>query len=147
MLNSNHIAYMAGLIDGEGHIGIMKRRPSGLFLNIHYTLRVAIGMYSDETISWVHTNFGGNRYLKKPYKTANGVRRLPCHEISWNGQKALVLLKLLAPFLITKKQHAIVSIAYQKACPRKGGKTLTKKELFRRETIYLKIRALNKKQS
>ena len=147
MFNSIHIAYLAGIIDGEGHIGIMRKEPSGRFVSPHHTLRVEIGMYSDDVISWIQTKFDGNRYLKKPYITTNGVRRKVCHVICWQGQKALTLLKIVLPFLIEKKQQALISINYQKGCPKKGGKRLSKDEIFRRESAYLKIRKLNKKQS
>lgn len=85
---SNKIAYLAGLIDGEGYLKIEK----------HGTIRLAIGMTDKDTIYWILKNFGGN---VKEQKTPKGG---PFYVWRMNqGKDLFYLLLLVIPFLITKK--------------------------------------------
>jgi len=88
----NKIAYLAGLVDGEGYLKHEK----------HGTLRLIIGMCDKKTIYWIKTNFGGNVTLQKTPKGNNFyVWRLN------QGKEQFYLFLLLIPFLVTKR-HIIV---------------------------------------
>lgn len=86
---SNKVAYLAGLVDGEGHLKVEK---SG-------TIRLTIGMSHHGTIQWIYDNFGGNMTEQK---TSKGK---PFYVWRMNqGKDLFYLLLLLIPFLVTKKE-------------------------------------------
>lgn len=86
---SNKIAYLAGLIDGEGYLKVEKWG----------TIRLTIGMTDEKTICWIQENFGGN---VKEQKTPKGK---PFYVWRMNqGKDLFYLLLLVIPFLITKKE-------------------------------------------
>ena len=94
---SNKIAYLAGLVDGEGYIKVEK---SG-------TVRVIIGMCDEKTIDWIYDNFGGNTTVQK---TRAGK---PFYVWRMNqGRDLFWLMLLLVPFLVTKKD--VVIAAFEK---------------------------------
>jgi hypothetical protein len=100
------LAYVAGLIDGEGYIGIMKHaaRPS-------YSVRVDIGMTdkAEQVLKAVHRQFGG---LLHHHESKNSKWRA---EMNWqlNGADAAEFLRRVLPFLILKAEQAEVAIALQ----------------------------------
>lgn len=89
---SNKVAYLAGLIDGEGYFKQEK----------HGTIRLVVGMTHQETIEWIHHNFGGTVTVQKTPKGG------PFHVWRMNqGRDLFYLMLFLIPFLVTKKQVAI----------------------------------------
>ena len=86
---SNKIAYLAGLVGGEGCLKIEKWG----------TIRLALGMTDEKTIDWIYNNFGGT---KTEQKTAGGK---PFYVWRMNqGKDLFYLLLLLIPFLVNKKK-------------------------------------------
>lgn len=86
---SNKLAYLAGLIDGEGYLKVEK----------HGTIRLIIGMTDEKTIQWIYDNFGGNVTCQK---TPAGK---PFYVWRMNQGKSLFYLLLLTlPFLVNKKE-------------------------------------------
>jgi len=61
MDKKSRIAYAAGIIDGEGYIGIKVYKPGGSSGTINYTYlpRVVIKMNSGEIMDFFHGTFGG----------------------------------------------------------------------------------------
>jgi len=89
---SNKLAYLAGLIDGEGYLKVEKWG----------TIRIVIGMTHKETIDWIYDNFGGN--ITKQVTPKGG----PFYVWRMNqGKDLFYLLLLIIPFLITKKEILI----------------------------------------
>jgi len=89
---SNKIAYLAGLVDGEGYLKI---EDWG-------TIRLIIGMTDKKTIKWIYNNFGGNiTYQKTPAGKDFYVWRMN------QGKDLFYLLLLLIPFLVTKKKKLV----------------------------------------
>lgn len=92
---SNKLAYLAGLIDGEGYLKVEK---SG-------TIRLIIGMTDEETIKWIYDNFGGNITEQKTQKGK------PFYVWRMNqGKDLFYLLLLVIPFLITKKEKLVYAM-------------------------------------
>ena len=133
------LPYLAGLIDGEGNISICKRRAYGAYLTHRYSLRLALEITHKETVDWVAQNFGGAYNSRSHKLTQLGNQRKISYRITWSGQQALKLLETILPYLITKKQEAIVAIDYQQNCPPKTYK-LNLNEINRRERAYQSLR-------
>lgn len=155
-IDDTKTAYLAGLLDGEGHIGIMKRRANGQYRTMRYVLRVAIGMYCENTIDWCVQNFDAFKYSRKESYTTNGVKRKVSHDACWQGQKALTVLLQVQPYLITKQKHALIATNFQQYCViqlkelnkanRKYFTKLSEEELSVRESFYLDLKKLNARQ-
>ena len=93
---ANKLAYLAGLIDGEGTIGVA---PSG-------SLRLRIGMTDRKTVHWLHHTFGGTFSISR---TAKG---RPFYLWSMhNGRDLFYLFLLTIPFLVTKRKRAVEALS------------------------------------
>ena len=85
----NKIAYLSGLIDGEGYLKIEENG----------TIRIVIGMCDKKTIQWIYNTFGGNITTQK---TSKG-RTFYVWRMN-QGKDLYYLMLLCIPFLITKKE-------------------------------------------
>ncbi len=83
------VGYIAGLLDGEGHIGI----------HSDYYAQIAISMKHQDTINWLQETTGiGNIYFVKQHDAYRwAVNRT---------QDAIALLKTVIPFMITRREDA-----------------------------------------
>lgn len=98
--DSVKLAYLAGLIDGEGTI-------------VRYSVRgirrakVAIYNSDEKMIQWIHSTFGGRTQTIPPRSNAHITARLP--ERQWgvdSYRNVWAILTAVEPFLITKKERA-----------------------------------------
>lgn len=97
-LGEGDMAWLAGLIDGEGTIGINKfNRGRSL------VLRVAIGMADETIIQRAHDVAGVGRLRVEPR------RGMDIYRWVVEGRKALDLLTKIEPHLLRKKQHVHVA--------------------------------------
>ena len=92
------IAYLAGFIDGEGTIRLR------LYKQKRDYPCISIANTNYESIQWVKENFGGSIRTRP--------RKPPRKEIyTWNienEREILKLLKVLTPYLIIKKENALL---------------------------------------
>lgn len=121
MTTQEKIIYLAGIIDGEGYIGINKSKNyQGKPL---FKLRVVVCNTNTDLIKWLVDNFGGYITKKKTYSYK--------HKVSYNWKvncdKAGDVLSLVLPYLIIKKRQAELAILYRelqinqiKTCPGKS---------------------------
>lgn len=87
--HSNKLAYLAGIVDGEGYLKQEK----------HGTIRLVIGMTDKKTIYWIRNNFGGSVYKQQKLKSGKLFYVWTLNQ----GKELIYLYLLLLPFLITKK--------------------------------------------
>lgn len=93
----NKIAYLAGLLDGDGTIQVT---PAG-------HLRIRIGMTDRRTITWLYETFGGT------IQTSRTPKGRPFYYwVIGQGYGAVYLLLLTIPFLITKRKRAVIALEY-----------------------------------
>ncbi len=144
------IAYMAGLIDGEGTIRMSKFKeknwnskytPTISFVNTNLEVVNLIGKFINAKRVYIHdgskTGFKGNK---------------PCYKVQKSGTIAVVEpLEKLLPYLRIKKKQAELILKYckeQKPATKKGiqwrnGNYRDEKENIFREGIYQQIKRLN----
>lgn len=144
----SRIAYAAGIIDGEGYIGIKVYKPSKNNGTINYTYlpRIVIKMNSGEIMDFFHGLFGGAVNLV-PQKDSG---YFPGFVWELTGSQATKVLKQLLPFLRTKKKQAEAAIRLQsrinvgkkKGCKR--GSPLSVNEVSIRKDIHEEVKRLNK---
>lgn len=106
------IAYIAGLVDGEGYIGIKKAKAykcQGRKTN-GYHARIQIRMVDESAIKFIAENLGGWYYKEKP--SCNNGKPLFCYQSS--DKSAEGILKILLPYLKVKKDSAKTVIEFRK---------------------------------
>src|SRR3990167_6987924 len=140
------IAYLAGLVDGEGYIGIKKTRSPHSVSPLYHE-RIQVRMVHEGSIKFLADTLGGKYYVEKP-RSAQG-RPL----FFWQASDALAcrILETLLPFLIIKRESALTVLALRvsKSDPlsriRGGptGRVMDPSILDHREALYLAAKALN----
>lgn len=114
-MKKTDIAYMAGIVDGEGCIGIHKsgKKPNG---NPNYFLRVTIGICNEYIPNLFRFNFGGRLdfYPSKHMNWSPQWRWTVSHEQAAN------CLRILLPYLRLKRQEAELGLQFQSAAKHSG---------------------------
>lgn len=134
-LSKIELAYIAGIIDGEGYIGIYKRKNK----NSNYQYQIAISNTNFKLIRWINKKikFGSVYYLEKKDN------RKPQLKYTIHGNEAVLLLKNVLKYLIIKKKQAkiVISLSENKF----NGKKVPIIYQRKRINLYKKLRKLNKK--
>lgn len=144
-LNKEKLSYIAGLIDGEGYIGMSKhsenRRNKQTY---YYQISIKVGMTNKLGPELLYKAFGGYLYHE--------TRKAPKKNVwQWNlcGQKnVLPVLHKLLPYLIVKKKQAEKLIEYCESRNYKNGQKVKWGETsysVKENQIYTDIRMLNQK--
>jgi hypothetical protein len=97
------LAYLAGIIDGEGTITISSRRAK--FGKIYFRPYITISNTSERLADWLRS---------KGYSihSATNSSGRPYWRINWSGFSLDSLLARLEPFLIIKRPHALLLLAF-----------------------------------
>jgi hypothetical protein len=148
------IAYLAGILDGEGTISIcdkriMKRKSKGIRktnkvyrARVNFSTNVTVCNTDPVIIDWLVANFGGSVSYSKRQKT-NWKQK-----ITWimpTAQISIILEKVL-PYLVLKKEQAKLMIEARKTFDENQRQLLTSDEVYnRRLEIANLIRLHNKK--
>ena len=103
MLSRTEWAYLAGLIDGEGSITIMRQKGKPA------AVRVRFNNTDEAVIEWVISRFGG---LKCEANSNSSYGKKICHRLDWNSVNAIPILEGVLPFLVIKKQLALIALEY-----------------------------------
>jgi len=103
------LAYMAGIVDGEGFIGIdscckRKNKPSA------YQLRVGVVNTNRELLEWIKENFEGSVSSRgKP----TSIKHKQSYQWRVEAKKAGKLLRLIRPYLIIKREQANIGLEFR----------------------------------
>lgn len=147
-MEDEKLAYIAGIIDGEGSIMIqrdcsesfMKQRILRGCNEPHYHAAVRIGMIDRIALDFIVSNIGiGKVVLEKRYHQKNPIYRLQIRK----RNDVLKLLKLIMPFLLVKKKQAELAINFMENWVSHNGIRLTPENRAFRENAWLEMRKLN----
>lgn len=142
MASKDDIAYLAGLLDGDGMITLRKQKSGDPKYNlVSYTAAIQVRMTCEKTTSWLKNTFGGNLYFEE--KKPKGWK--PTYLWHYNGRKAVALIKEIIPHLICKKEAALVVLEYYSTVGKRGDPKLSKEVKQRRTNLIDKIRSINKR--
>ena len=108
MLDNLELAYIAGIVDGEGSISIV-RRHRFTHQDPSFALLVSVSITDEWVIHYLHSTFGGSVSLQK----RNIVSRRPVWSWTIRHKQAGELLKAIYPFLHIKKAQAEIAIRFQ----------------------------------
>jgi hypothetical protein len=138
------LAYMAGMVDGEGSISIhpTRGRVKG---TMYDRFETSLHVYNSNVsvLDWIKARFGGFIYSVKRYNP----REKP--GFSWkvgHATASLVLTNIL-PYLIIKRRQAEILIEYQSTRKRCGSNGVPIDVLTHREVLVSELRILNKRGS
>ncbi len=138
-MRKTDLAYVAGIVDGEGCIGLYlhqskKRRP-------FYVLQVTVANTNEWLIQWLKFSFGGSVHLRICDEPTN------CRP-QWYwiiaAKKALEFLMLVSPYLRLKKPQAEIAVRFQEA-KRHRGRPHTDGEIAIDEAERILMASLNKR--
>lgn len=140
MFDRDKLAYLAGIIDGEGSIMIQIQGKNKSRKINYYSIRLLIINTYKPLMDWLLLNFGGNVIKRKKIEN----RRL-CyvwHSFSFNASNTL---EKCLPFLIEKKRHAEIIIEFMKVKP-EGTYYVTPEIQQYREFLYNQLKKINSKE-
>jgi hypothetical protein len=143
------LAYLAGVMDGEGCISIRrtKARPNG-GLSTRYSVSVTVGNTNRDLIAVLVSAFGVGSVTYR-YATR---RKRACYLWALSSGGAQTVLEALLPYLVIKRQQAAVVLEFiEQFDSHKGGRPgafgarrVGESELARRAALYEEIRILNR---
>lgn len=130
------LAYLAGIIDGEGCFYI--QRTGGKF----HTLRLFVMNTFKPLIDYLYKTYGGFQYSRKKEDSTWKIR----HEWFVDRENLDELLPLLRPYLINKKEHLEIAIEFRKTFPKiRTYYRIPDEFVAIREDCHRRIKVLNKK--
>ena len=128
LANKEELSYLAGIVDGEGSIMIVKQTQSTK-KNPSYALLLTVSSTDKILCDWIQQRFGGNvihcRSGNEKWKTAYRWQIR-----SWG---ALMILESISPFLIIKKIKADYGICFQQRRRKPGVGGITQEEIKKYE--------------
>ena len=100
-MSSETIAYLAGIIDGEGYIDLR-------FVNGTLMARLEVSNTNEDLIDWLVEHFGGSSY--------SYAGRSPRHKVAYRwvlqGKAVRDLLIAVLPYLVVKVEQAEIVIEF-----------------------------------
>ena len=153
--------YLAGFIDGEGHLGIERinngkphlyrsspqRAPKLYNRSPEHTIRVQVSNTNLEGLIAIQESYGGSLTV---IKAPNRPRNKQGYKLTWNSRRAEEILKLAGPHLILKRpQYALLLefLQFRQKNQRVGGSNgpLDPKVIEIRDEFYRRLKALNRR--
>lgn len=144
-------AYIAGLIDGEGSIGLVKHKEKKCPRGWYYDPYVSISNTSEKLMKYIKEVTGIGFYRKKQFKNFNKKWKVPLEWRVCARKEIINLLEQVLPYLIIKKKHAILLLEYLKIREQQERERIAfmKEQQIkyneRQDKIYEKLKELNKK--
>ncbi len=128
------IAYLAGIVDGEGSVTLLGEFGRSL------TLMLVVGQANYALISWLRDTFGGNISEEK----LRGLSRKQFWRWYIRGDCAAAILSQIAPYLKVKAELARVGCeGWANRNPTAGRRALDPEVRALRESYYVRMRELN----
>jgi len=128
-------AYLAGIVDGEGTVTLMKHHKNETHIPF-----VGIANNNLKLLQWIKSTVGGNICSKK--------KRLPHHNNSYvlniRQDRALRFINEIKKYLIVKRPQAELITKRYKTVTHRAGK-YTPEMLLKKNELVAKIRKLNQR--
>jgi hypothetical protein len=108
MWKNTVLAYLAGIIDGEGCISLRRILEKGKCAK--WDIRIYVVSTDKILIDWLQSNFGGTTYSRISKKNPHWKRK---HEWIISKKALTPILTAIYPFLVIKKQHCEIAIKFR----------------------------------
>jgi len=111
MIGREELAYLAGVVDSDGSINILRAAPRGTQKAPRHRLRVEVTQLTDEAIQLFQATFGGIVRREPP----NILRRRPRAMWRWyvEDRRAVEALARLRPHLRIKRAQAWLGMEFR----------------------------------
>lgn len=139
MLN---LRYVAGILDGEGYIGIHAVKPDATHKSLRHVVKVQVGNTHPRLIWLLKAKFGGGVHRRSYLHTSHPSWK-PLWSWSVGGAKAERILKALRPHLVLKGPQASIALAMFKYNRESHDPIFTKVQ--KRELLRTAISTFNEK--
>jgi hypothetical protein len=136
---SEELAYMAGIIDGEGTIGA-RHRSNGKGRRYH-DFMMSIASTDARLIDWIHERFGGSRDYRDQ---RDSVRHKPLYRVSWAGKQGAAIAEACLPYLVIKKEQALLYLELRALMGTRGAR-VTPENFAMRSDLVDQLHVLNKR--
>ena len=106
-LSEKEFAYIAGIIDGEGHANIITQRPKCKIGCVHgewFTLRISIANTNKGIVEWLQRRLGGS------ISTQNHDGCKPCYSLQLNAKRVRWLVPKILPYSVGKREELTLLI-------------------------------------
>lgn len=132
--------YLAGLIDGEGHIGIVRKKPKG-YQRYGYQLTIGLCMTDRSLVETFHMLTGGSYVSSSRNRGKDAFYSRLC------SNQAVDFIECIEPMLLVKHRQALLAIEFQNF--RKGmTRTVpTDEEYDKLTSMYDEMKILNARWS
>lgn len=137
--------YLAGLMDGEGCVGIRRVQTKATYGRPCYCLVIQLAMTYQPVIEILCEEFGGVIYIDHWYVH---LKHKPSYKWTVYGRKAAAILAKMLPTLIVKREQAELALRFQANMHEKFNGypvKLTDAEMAFRQECYEQMRRLNKR--
>lgn len=143
--NPTDLAYMAGIIDGEGcfFMAIVKKRAGDGYVNAHYRGLLQISNTAECIMDWLRSTFSGTA---SAICRSTSSRKFEREVFDWiaTGDRLLDICEQILPYLIIKKSHCENMIKFRKTYTEQIGSHKVSEENLRiRQECYEISRKLN----
>jgi hypothetical protein len=138
MWTNEQLAYLAGIIDGEGTIGIEKMAPCGSRKKFYYTPRLCIINTSKNLMEWLNQTFPFGHF--SPRKKIAG--RKECYAWRLFGTNVETIIVAILPFIQIKRRQAECVLRFRKTVG-KTGWNVSDETLSQRESLYQECKIYN----
>jgi hypothetical protein len=143
------LGYLAGIIDGEGCIGITSAKgPASR--NTSHALRLYVTSTSEELMVWLIDTFGAGRRVSRNEKPGKWATR---YDWVVYGHQAEQLLRTVLPHLVIKQAQARLALEFRSlsreqkpyAHKRGGAPALDESVVIEREELKRQMSILNRR--
>lgn len=145
MNHREKLAYLAGIIDGEGSIMLWKAKGDPI-LRGQFNLRINVTSTDKCLIDWIFENFGGHCYeCNSPSRQCQPKWK---KQYTWTVPRPSILDFLIDihPFLVIKKERCEVAIKFRKTFAKRE-RNLSKETFDLRFSLYQQMKHLNTRGS
>lgn len=106
---STELAYLAGIIDGEGSFSLKRRRDqSGMWPS-----QLCVGNTDMRLMDWLKSHFGGNFSIE----TRPNPKHKPVGRWTASAKDIAPIVQAVLPYLVIKKSQAELILAYRRTVP------------------------------
>lgn len=134
-------AYLAGIIDGEGCVGVY-HRAGPRYGRAGGTARVYVCNTDRRILDWIAERFGGNVYTSRA-STQPGWKTVYAWQAT--GKPAASVINEVLPYLVAKREQALLALEFIETQTNPGRRGHSDATLARRREIFAACSRLNRK--
>ena len=140
------IAYLAGIVDGEGCLQICKHGPR-LRRACDYAFRLRVSNTNLELLKALQAEYGGSIYSPPSHNSSGFGSKRQTSSIDWRGTTAFALVHRILPHLIVKREQAIEILKFEelKAFKHDRWHPVPRHRLEQMDAIYCTVARMRQK--